>query len=266
MSEEQKKVVVPGEILAESMEVLPGFGTYRNEKKIIASRLGLLSQEGKVIKIIPLSGKYLPQRNDIVIGQVFDILISGWRLEINSPYSAMLSMKEASHDFINKGADLTRYYNLEDYVVAKIVNVTSQNLIDVSMRGPGLKKLKGGRIIKINPFKVPRIIGKKGSMVSMIKNATGCKIVVGQNGLVWIQGDPAMEIIAIQTITKIEQESHLNGLTEKIKTYLEQHGLTVVKEESHDEQHDDHSGHEHRQDDQYGEQHDEQKGEEYEEN
>jgi len=81
---------------------------------------------------------------------------------------------------------LTKYFDIGDYVMAKIINVTSQKLVDVTMKGPGLRKLKGGRIIQVNPYKVPRIIGKAGSMVTMIKDATGCRILVGQNGLVWI--------------------------------------------------------------------------------
>jgi len=58
-------------------------------------------------------------------------------------------------------------------------------------------------------------------MVSMIKNATGCNILVGQNGLVWINGSPENEIIVVKTIKKIEQEAHIGGLTDRIKTFLE---------------------------------------------
>jgi len=72
---------------------------------------------------------------------------------------------------------------------------------------------------------VPRIIGKQGSMVSMVKNATKCNIIVGQNGVVWIKGlKPEDEILTVETIRKIEAESHVPGLTEKIKKYLESKG------------------------------------------
>jgi exosome complex component RRP4 len=134
----------------------------------------------------------------------------------------MLHLQEASSDYINKGEDLTQYYDLGDFVVCKITNVTSQKLVDVSMRDHGMKKLRGGRIFNVNTNKVPRIIGKKGSMVSMIKNATGCRITVGQNGRVWISGDTENEFIALEAIKKIEKESHLSGLTNKMKEFLEQ--------------------------------------------
>ena len=106
--------------------------------------------------------------------------------------------------------------------MASVTNVTSQNLIDISLKGPGLRKLYPGRIINISPSKVPRVIGKKGSMVSMIKLATNTRVMVGQNGLVWLSGeDPKLEIVAVNTIKKIEREAHLQGLTEKIKEFLE---------------------------------------------
>ena len=217
-----KDISIPGECLAEGMDYLPGNGTYREGEKIIASRLGLTVIDGRAIKLIPLAGKYLPKRGDTIIGKIKEILMSGWMIDTGSAYHAMLSMKEASSEFIPKGADLTQYFTFGDYVVCKITNVTSQRLIDVTSRGPGLRKLKGGRVITVNTNKVPRIIGKKGSMVSMIKQATDCKIIVGQNGVIWLQGeDPKMELLTVETIRKIEKESHIPGLTDRIKEYLE---------------------------------------------
>jgi exosome complex component RRP4 len=217
-----RSVVVPGEVLAEGMDYLPGFGTYRRDDKIMASRLGIMKVDGRALKIIPLTGSYIPKKNDTIIGRVIDVTMNGWRIDTNSAYTAMLMMKDGSSDYIARGADLTAYYQLEDYIVCKITKVTSQKLVDLTMKGPGLHKLKGGRLIKVNPYKVPRIIGKQGSMVTMVKQATGCKIIVGQNGIIWLQGEPKQEIIAVETLKKIENESHRNGLTEEIKKFLDQ--------------------------------------------
>jgi exosome complex component RRP4 len=231
----EKQVVVPGEELAKGMDYLPSYGTYRGNDTIRAAKLGLVSIDGKVIKIIPLSGKYMPKKNDTIIGKVIDITMNGWRIDTNSPYSAMLSMKDATMDFIPKGADLTRYFDIGDYVVTKIIQVTTQKLIDLTMKGPGLRKLGAGRILQVNTTKVPRIIGKGGSMVSMIKQATGCRIIVGQNGIVWIQGeDPAKETLAAETIKRIEKESHIQGLTDIIKNDLEK--ITGIKIEYKEQQ------------------------------
>ena len=225
-----KDIAVPGEKLAQGMGYLPGPGTYRDGEYIVAGTLGLVSIEARTIRLINLSGRYIPKRGDTIICKVVDVNFSGWRLETNCAYSAMLSVKDATSDFVARGADLTQYYNIGDYLVCKITNVTSQKLIDVTIKGPGLRGLKGGRIVRVNTHKVPRIIGKQGSMVSMIKNATGCKITVGQNGLVWLQGEPKGELIVIKTLKKIEEESHLGGLTDRIKEFLEKEtGQKIVE-------------------------------------
>ncbi len=217
----EKSVVAPGQILATGMDYLPGVGTYRHEDKILANQLGLLAFEGKVLTTAPLAGRYLPTKNDVVIGKVLDVLMSGWRIEFNSPYSAVLPLKDATSDFIRKGEDLTEYFDLGDQVVCKITQVTSQNLIDVSMKGPGLRKLRGGQFLNVSAAKVARIIGRRGSMVGMIMASTGCDIAVGQNGVVWISGEPAMEVVVAKAIHMIDRQAHTQGLTERVKEFLE---------------------------------------------
>ena len=223
-----KDIAVPGEVLAIGMESFPGIGTYREGENIIAAQLGLVQLEGRTIKLIPLSGRYTPKKYDTIICNIIDVNMSGWRLETNSAYSAMLSMKEATSEFIARGADLTKIYSIGDNLVCKIVNVTSQKLVDVTMKGMGLRKLTGGRIINVASQKVPRIVGKQGSMVSMIKDATGCNISVGQNGLIWINGTPDGELLAVKAIRKIEEESHLSGLTDSVKEFLEKNKVKTT--------------------------------------
>lgn len=222
LSVEEKAVVVPGDVLADGMDYLPSQGTYRLGKEIRAGILGLLSVEGRALRIIPLSGRYHPKKYDVIIGMVVDVMLSGWKVDTNSAYVAVLPVRDATSAFIRRDEDLTRIFAIGDYIVAKIINVTSQNLVDLTTKGPGLRKLEDGRIIKANTNKVPRIIGKKGSMISMIKNATNTNIIVGQNGVIWAKGSPKDEVIVVDTIRKIEEEAHKQGLTDNIKNYLEQ--------------------------------------------
>lgn len=217
---ENRQIVVPGQVLATGLEYLPSKGTYRHNEEIRANRIGLAQIDGKVIKTISLAGRYLPKKGDTIVGRVSDVLMSGWRIDLNTMVDSVLSLKEATNEYIKRGEDLTRYFALDDWVSAKVTQVTSQNLVDVSMRGPGLEKLEGGTIIEVDSQKVPRIIGARGSMVRMLKKATNCDIMIGQNGVIWIKGDPAMEVVAIRAIRLIEKNSHLPGLTEEIRDFL----------------------------------------------
>lgn len=217
----EKDIVIPGDVLAEGMDYLPGDNTYRRGDMIYAKVLGLVSLPGRVVKITPLSGPYVPKIGDKIIGRVSDIAFSGWRIDLETAYQAMLNVKDATSRYIKKEEDLSQIINIDEYIIAKIINVTSQNLMDLSMREPGLQKISGGRIIKINSQKVPRVIGKQGSMISLIKQKTGCEITVGQNGLVWLKGTSSGELVAEQAIKRIEQKSHQDGLTEKMEKYLD---------------------------------------------
>lgn len=218
----ERDIVVPGEVLAEGMDYLPGNNTYREEDKIFSKVVGIFSLSGRAIKITPLAGPYVLKERDKIIGKVIDIAMSGWRIDTGTAYSAMLNIKDATTRFIKKGEDLSKILAIGDYVVANITQVTSQNLIDVSLREPGLRKLIGGRIIKISSQKIPRVIGKEGSMITLVKRKTGCEITVGQNGLVWIKGTPEMELLTEETIKLIENRSHEGGLTEKVEAFLDE--------------------------------------------
>lgn len=217
-----KQIAVPGEVLAEGMDYLPAGGVFREKDKIIASQIGVVNIDNRLVKLIPLTGCYNPKRGDMVIGEVVNITFSGWSIDIGHSNLAVLPIRDATSDFIERGADLSRFYNFNDTVVAKISNVSSSNLIDLTMKGPGLMKLKGGILIDVTPSKVPRIIGKAGSMISVIKEKTGCKIIVGQNGKVWIRGENFdNEKRAIDAIKMIEELAHTEGLTDKIGEFLE---------------------------------------------
>ncbi|MAG52353.1 MAG: RNA-binding protein [Nanoarchaeota archaeon] len=216
-----KDLVVPGEVLVEGMEYLPAGNVFRDKDKIIANTIGLVSIDNRLIKLIPLTGFYTPKKDDVVIGKVENITFSSWFMDIGCSNLAMLSLKEATSEYIERGADLGKFYNFNDVVVARVINVTKDGSIDLSMKGPGLMKLSNGRVVNVTPSKVPRVIGKQGSMISMIKEKTGCKMTVGQNGKIWIQGpDPKNEKKAVDAIKLIEEYSATDGLTEKVEVLL----------------------------------------------
>ncbi|MBL7051876.1 MAG: RNA-binding protein [Nanoarchaeota archaeon] len=220
---EAKAVVIPGEILAEGMDHLPGKGAFREGEKVIASRVGLVYVNGSIINIVPLSGRYIPKKDDTVIGYVRDMTYSSWFINIGYAYDASLSLKDASSSYIERGASLSDFFAVADAILTRITNVTKDNNIDLTMVGPGLRKLKGGKIIEITPAKVPRLVGKQGSMISMIKDMTGCSVFAGQNGRIWIKGKtPEAEKIATDAVFLVEEKAHIRGLTDHMKGFLEE--------------------------------------------
>ncbi|MBS3143521.1 RNA-binding protein [Candidatus Woesearchaeota archaeon] len=216
-----KDLVVPGDILAEGMDYLPSGGCVRKKDKIVADHLGLVSLNKRFVNVIPLTGNYIPKIGDTVIAEVVDMGFNGWYLNVGGPYEASLMLKDVS-EFIEKDSDLSQFYNFGDLIIAKVSRVTRYSNINLTTKGPGLRNIKGGKVISVTPSKVPRIIGKQGSMVQLLKEKTNCKIVVGQNGKIWIEGnDSNDELKVTEAILMIEHESHTDGLTDKIKAFLE---------------------------------------------
>ncbi len=214
----KRKLVIPGEYLGEGR---CGHGVYEENGKVFSRFVGLAEEKNGLIFVIPLTGVYNPKRGDGVIGKIEEVSFSKWIVDVNSPYQAVLPLSEATDEFIDlTKTDLTKYFDYGDLIFAEIYAVTKAKSVQLSMKNRKCRKLRGGRLIKVTPAKVPRIIGRSGSMVEMIKEMTGTQIVVGQNGLVWVKGEN--EDIATEVVLIIEEKSQSQGLTEKIKQILEE--------------------------------------------
>lgn len=213
---ENKDLVIPGEVLADD-DFYSGRGTFKENGKICSSLMGLVSLRNKKIRVIPLKSKYVPKKGDVVIGKVNDVRFSMWDIDINSPYSGILPAFEV---FGREKKELNKVFDVGDVLFLRVVEVDEVKKAKLGLKGRGMGKFRGGIIVDIAPTKVPRLIGKKGSMINMIKDKTQCKIVVGQNGLVWVKGDEDMEQLTREVIHTIEKEAHTSGLTNKIKNYL----------------------------------------------
>tara|TARA_B100000315_G_C14499909_1_gene551823 strand:- start:101 stop:766 length:666 start_codon:yes stop_codon:yes gene_type:complete len=215
----ERKVVIPGEVIAKGEEILPGEGTEKINSEIIAIKYGLAEESSGLAKVIPLSGRYQPRKGNVIIGKVENITYNGWIIDIDTTENAFLSLVEVPR-YVNKDG-LDEVMDMGDMVVAKIFS-TGKRSVDLSIKGRGLGKIDEGIIIKINSNKVPRIIGKEGSMVNLIKDKTGCNITVGQNGLVWVSGESTEnELFAKKAILFVVKKSYITGLTEELKKWFE---------------------------------------------
>lgn len=216
---EVRPIVLPGEFLDERKGRKLGSEVYCEEEMVYSKVLGIPKISEVEISVVPLAGKYIPKPGDRIIGIVKEVEISGWSIDINSPYQAFLPLSEGVEEFVDLSKiDLSKYYDINDLIFCKVLKVPKNRIIQVSMKDSASKKLSDGTLVKIVPTKVPRIIGRGGSMINLIKNKTKCEILVGQNGLIWIKNGEKTK--AIQAILTIERESHLIGLTEKIERML----------------------------------------------
>lgn len=218
MSQEKREVVIPSQLLGDIKTKKAGRGTFIENGKIYAETIGVLSNNSEYINVIPLEGRYDAVKGDFVIGIVEEPLASSWLVDIKAPYPALLHVNEVPWDV--EFNETEKFLNKGDSIMAKVLQVDLEKKLQITLNDRNLYKIKGGHIIDVEPSKVPRVIGKKGSMISLLKKYTRCRIFVGQNGRIWISGDDEGIRKVIQTIKKIEKESLSYGLTNKIEEML----------------------------------------------
>jgi exosome complex component RRP4 len=211
-----RKVVIPGDLLSEEAK-RSGEGTFVKDGKVYSLLYGLSNDRDR-INVIPLAGKYVPAPGDNIIGIVKDITFSNWIIDINSPYDGLLHISEFPKRI--DADEMSKYLSLGSSTMIRIKDVDSTMKVELTLNDRKLGLLKTGRIVEINHTRVPRLIGKGGSMISMLKKELNCNIFVGQNGRIWINGGAEDMDLALKTILLIEKEAHTSGLTDRIVDFL----------------------------------------------
>ena len=228
---EKRQLVIPGELLAEG-DYKSGKNTYQEENRIYSSLIGLANHIEKNVFVVAIKTGYMPVVGDLVIGKVIDMRLSGWIIDIKAPYNAMLFTSDAFDRSFNARKDeMSDFLKVGDLIFAKVSAFDRTRDPILTIRDQGLGKVNRGHIIKITSTKIPRLIGKKGSMVNMVKRETGCQITIGQNGLVLVSGkNVEVEALAILAIRTIEKNAHTLGLTDKISKLLKRERKKEIKE------------------------------------
>ena len=214
----ERELVIPGDYLSEK-DLKSGMGTFSEKDGTYAAQLGVKNIRAGYINVVPLGGRYIPRPGDYVIGNIIDIGPSNWLVDIKAPYPAPLHVNEVPWhvDF----GDTARFLRVGDTILGKIQSVDEIKRVHITMNERDLRKLHGGLITEISHSKVPRVIGKGGSMITLIKRYTKCRMFVGQNGRIWIDGNPEDIMVAVEAIDKINAEAQVVGLTDSIKAFLE---------------------------------------------
>ncbi|MCX6771490.1 MAG: KH domain-containing protein [Candidatus Micrarchaeota archaeon] len=196
--ERESRIVMPGEQVSDKPERI-GYA-FVDKGRTYSTVVGLYS-EGK---LVPLEGPYEPLPDDMIVGIVSEVRFSGYSVDTNSAYAAFLSSRE-----------IRERYEMGDMIFARIQKTDETRSIELGEA----KKLPEGRLVRVSAVKIPRIIGKKNSMVDMIRANTGCEVIAGRNGYVWITGKGDSNL-AEKAIRMIEAQAHTHGLTDRVAAYL----------------------------------------------
>jgi exosome complex component RRP4 len=213
-----RPIVIPGEAVG-GPGLKPGSGTFSDNGQIFAAQLGVRTERDGLVSVIPLAGRYIPQPGDAIVGEIVDFGPSHWLVDINSPYPAPLHATESPWRV--EFGDTARYMKVGDAILCHVLSVDEIKRVQLTMADREARRLQGGMLMEVSPTKVPRVIGKQGSMVSMIKDMTRCQIYVGQNGRIWLDGEDPNAAVAAMAIRLIEERAQAYGLTEAVRELIE---------------------------------------------
>ncbi len=196
--------VIPGEPVGKSAELKAGSGTYEDGDSIYSALVGFKEVRSSYVNVVPIKSVYIPREGDQVIGIVTDIDQSLWVVDVRAPAPSVLHSNDTPWkvDFGDTGSFLT----IGDAVLARIKSYDDIGRIQLTMSDRNSRKISSGYVIEIMTTKVAKVIGKEGAMVNAIKKFTGCRIFIGQNGRVWIDGESDGVSKAIMAINKVEKE------------------------------------------------------------
>ena len=221
----KRKYVIPGDLVTTG-PFRPEQNVILEGNKIISTTIGISEIYDDSVRVIPLTGKYIPKINDLVIGKVISHTSLSWELDINSCYVGFLPAQDVfGRDFSAHADELTSKLKSGDLVAARIANFdrTRDPLVTIADRDLG--KIDSGDLIKISPSKVPRLIGKRGTMIQAIEMATNAVVTIGQNGWVVVSCEsPEGLLKAKKAIKMVDEKAHIANLTDQVKEMLESKG------------------------------------------
>ncbi|KAG2473889.1 MAG: Exosome complex component Rrp4 [Nitrosopumilales archaeon] len=225
MENTKRKYVIPGDVIT-SGPYRPEQNVILDGERIIATAIGISEIYDDTVRVISLTGKYIPKINDLVVAIVLSHSSLSWELDINSSYVGFLPAADVfGRDFSAHGDELNSKLKKGDLVVARIANSDRSRdpLLTISDRELG--KIESGELVKISPSKVPRLIGKRGTMIQTIEMATGAIITIGQNGWIVVSCENSDGLLkAVKAIQMVEEQAHIANLTDRVKSMLESNG------------------------------------------
>ena len=221
MQEIKRRYVIPGDKIIEG-NYKPLMNVVKSGNYLVSTRVGIAEAGKDGVKVIPLSGVYIPRVNDLVIGKIIDRSSLSWDVDINACFFAHLPAQDVfGRDFSPARDDMGRQLSIGDLIIARIVSFDRTRDPMLTVQDKDLGKIPYGEFIKISPTRVPRLIGKRGSMIQTIEQATQTRVIIGQNGIVVVTGrDPDGLSLAAKAIRLVEEESHTTNLTQRVKALL----------------------------------------------
>jgi len=184
----EQRLVTPGMAVGPSTGKRAGSGVVASNDTFIATQLGWLRELNSTVSVDPINAAYMPRSGDLIVGTVAEVRNNLWFMDINGAFQGLLPMSLAPWK-VEFGA-ARQHMDVGDVVLARVQEVDECHNVVLTMKGVGLRRLNQGTVERLPVQHIDRIRGENNERLQRLRDACDCRIMVGENGRVWIDGSP----------------------------------------------------------------------------
>ncbi|XP_065069498.1 putative exosome complex component rrp40 [Rhopilema esculentum] len=232
MEEKVNTVVLPGDVIYELEATSDdkeafrfGPGIREESGKIMSSKAGVLrTKEPNILWIDSNQRRYVPARNDKVVGIITKTGKESYKVDIGSSCTAGLG------NLSFEGATKRNKPNLQigDLVYARLSMVNKDmepelTCMDTTGKSNGLGQLNGGFLIKVSLRLARKLLRPDHIVLALLGRHFPFEVTVGLNGRIWINSKGILNTIAVaNAITNSEflGDKEIKTMVDKIVNEL----------------------------------------------
>lgn len=152
------KITIPGELVTADTQFMRGHGTYTidGETGIQASLIGSISRVNKLLSVIPLKSRFVPEIGDLVIGIVKEVSLKKWKVDINAKTDATLQLASINLpggiQRRKTGTDelqMRTFFEEGDLLLAEVQSYFQDGSVSLHTRSLKYGKLRNGQFVKV---------------------------------------------------------------------------------------------------------------------
>src|SRR3989337_2727716 len=145
----KRKYVIPGDVIITG-PYRPEQNVYQEGDRIISTSVGISEIYDNAVRVIPLSGMYMPKNNDLVIGKVIGHSSLSWEFDINSCFVGFLPAQDVfGRDYSPTKDELKARLDKGDLVVVRTAKFTRSRDPLLTIQDRDLGKIESDVMVEV---------------------------------------------------------------------------------------------------------------------
>ena len=105
-------------------------------------------------------------------------------------------------------------------MLARVQEVDESHSVVLTMKGVGLRRLNEGMMSEISMNHISRLRGDGDVTLRSLKEASDCRIIVAENGRVWVDGDAVGISWMREVLELVRNEGHMANFDASLEALM----------------------------------------------